>query len=199
MTEKQIERVKQKIKKIKSALASDKKRWGGFYDDSSGLRYLPPQYYIKIKDYRSGNRYLNWFAKNFPSDIGLPDFLFESIIIRFYAKKIKEAKKAALNTFCSNTYLFDKYFGMPVVQIDKYEGSNLEGIEFLEYFTYSSEQPELSEFSEWLKHLIADETFETLCTDYIDISIELQNTRDVTRRKELIQKKRIIEEHSFSR
>ena len=42
MTSKQIERIKKKITKIKQALAADKRRWGGFYDDSQGLRYLPP-------------------------------------------------------------------------------------------------------------------------------------------------------------
>ena len=43
MTPKQIERVKTKIKRIKAALAADKKHWGGFFHDGQGLRYIPPQ------------------------------------------------------------------------------------------------------------------------------------------------------------
>lgn len=74
MTEKQIERVKTKIKKIKAALAADKKRWGGFYDDSRGLRYAPPRLYIQIADFSGGLRYMNWFQKNFPDDSCYPDF-----------------------------------------------------------------------------------------------------------------------------
>jgi len=42
MTPKQEERTRSKIKMIKAELAADKKRWGGYYDDSRGLRYLPP-------------------------------------------------------------------------------------------------------------------------------------------------------------
>ena len=38
MTEKQAEKLQLKIKKIKAELAADKRRWGGFYDDSRGLR-----------------------------------------------------------------------------------------------------------------------------------------------------------------
>lgn len=47
MTEKQIERVKTKIKRIKAALAADKKRWG-FYDDSRGLRYAVSKVVVPV-------------------------------------------------------------------------------------------------------------------------------------------------------
>jgi len=43
MTPKQEERIRNKIARIRKELAADKKRWGGFYDDSRGLRYLPPE------------------------------------------------------------------------------------------------------------------------------------------------------------
>ena len=63
MTPKQIERIQNKIVKIKRALAADKRRWGGYYDDSRGLRYLAPEQYIKIRDYKGALRYFNWFNK----------------------------------------------------------------------------------------------------------------------------------------
>jgi len=47
MTEKQQERIRNKIGKIKKALAADKKHWGGFYHDGKGLRYLIPELFIK--------------------------------------------------------------------------------------------------------------------------------------------------------
>ncbi len=61
MTPKQEERIRIKIARIRKELAADKKRWGGFYDDSRGLRYLPPEQFIKLKDYKGGLRYLRWF------------------------------------------------------------------------------------------------------------------------------------------
>jgi hypothetical protein len=66
MTEKQAEKVKAKIEKYKTALAAEKKHWGGEYHDGQGIRYIIPEQYIKIRDYKGGQRYLNWFSKNFP-------------------------------------------------------------------------------------------------------------------------------------
>jgi hypothetical protein len=73
LTPKQEERLRLKIKRIKSALAADKKRWGGFYDDSRGLRYLPLRHFIELEDFKGGLRYTNWFEKNFPDDICFPE------------------------------------------------------------------------------------------------------------------------------
>ena len=59
MTEKQIEKVKEKIVKYKKALSADKRQWGGFYHDGNGIRYLIPQLYISIMDYKGGLKYFN--------------------------------------------------------------------------------------------------------------------------------------------
>ncbi|HJW17411.1 MAG TPA: hypothetical protein VJ499_09825, partial [Flavisolibacter sp.] len=72
MTDKQIEQVRKKIEKYKKALSADKKYWGGYYHDGSGIRYAIPGLFIKILDYKGGLKYLNWFDKNFPDDIGDP-------------------------------------------------------------------------------------------------------------------------------
>ena len=82
MTPKQIERVRSKIKQIRATFAAEKRKFGA-YDDSRGLRYLPLEYYIKLQDYKGGLTYTRWFQKNFPDDIGFPDFLFEWTIILF--------------------------------------------------------------------------------------------------------------------
>ncbi len=49
----------------------------GAFDDSRGLKYLTLEYYIKIQDYNGGLNYTRWFQRNFPDDIGFPEFLFE--------------------------------------------------------------------------------------------------------------------------
>ena len=93
MTPKQQERIKNKIKRIKSELAADKKSWGGHYHDGRGLRYIPTSLYIQLDENTGGLRYVNWFDKNFPEDVGAPDVIFEFILILFKAKKLKEAEK----------------------------------------------------------------------------------------------------------
>ena len=103
MTPKQAERIQEKITKMKKELAADKRRWGGFYDDSRGLRYLPPALYIKLGDYSGAKRYFNWFAKNFPDDMGYPVFLFEWTLTLFKTQKMAEAEQKAQETYRANT------------------------------------------------------------------------------------------------
>ena len=81
MTTKQEERLRNKIKKFKAALAADKKFWGGFYHDGQGLRYAIPQMYIQLGDFSGGLRYMNWFQKNFSDDAAYSIFFFEWALI----------------------------------------------------------------------------------------------------------------------
>ncbi len=173
MTPKQAERLRAKISGIKRALAGEKRKFGG-YDDSRGIRYLPTKYFIELGDYKGGLTYLRWFSKNFPDDSGFPDFLFEWTILLFKCGKTREATKKAFETFCANTYLINQFFGKPIQPVEKVEGSNLEVPAFTEYFIYSSAQPELADFSEWLENLIATEDFKNRCDKYIDIQKRLK-------------------------
>ena len=188
MTEKQQERIRLKIKKIKSELAADKKRWGGFYDDSRGLRYLPLEYYIKLKDYSGGKRYISWFYKNFPDDSGFPEFLFECSIILFYSGTLKDAQRKLFETFTSNTYVIDKFLGNEITQIDKYEGSNIDGMEYLNYFKYTSVDNDLSEFTEWIQQVIHSDLFRSAANELIDIQRELLNEHEYEKRRILLKK-----------
>ncbi len=186
MTPKQVERIQAKIKKIKAELAADKKRWGGFYDDSRGIRYMPLELYIKIEDYSGGLRYMNWFNKNFPEDCGFPEFLFEWTIILYKNGKFLEAEKKAFQTFCSNTYVLDKYFSRPIVAIDKYEGSNIETTAYTENFNYSQNQIELADFTKWLRDLVEGEKFKRLFTKYLALYKLLKDEHEYENRHKLI-------------
>lgn len=194
MTPKQEEGIRNKIKKIKAALTADKKRWGGFHHDGQGLRYAPPRLYIQLGDFSGGLRYLNWFNKNFPDDSGFPDFLFEWTVILFKTGAQKEAEKKAFRTFTRNTYLFDKFFGRPITKIDKWEGSNLELVEFAtDYFDYSYDQENLSDFAEWLDKLTQTEKFIALTSKYIEIHKRLKNEHDYETRRYLGKQADILE------
>ncbi|MCX6258628.1 MAG: hypothetical protein NTW49_12135 [Bacteroidia bacterium] len=169
MTPKQEERLRTKIVRIRKELAADKKQWGGFYDDSRGIRYLAPELFIKLKDYAGGLRYLQWFNRTFPDDIGYPIFLFEWTIILFKTGKIKDAEKKALKTYFSNTYLFDKFFEKELIKTDKREVSNWAAQSLTNDFHYRHSNPELSEFATWLDALIKSEKFQSITREYLDI------------------------------
>jgi hypothetical protein len=189
MTPKQQERIKNKIKKVKAALSADKKHWGGQYHDGQGLRYFPPQLYIQLNDFTGGLRYFNWFNKNFSDDSCYPDFLFEWTIILFKTGRLKEAEKKAFETFRSNTYLFDIFFGRQVPKI-----TNLQTQDIVDnQFCYNSKQENLLDFSEWLDKFIVTEKFILLSQKYLDIQKRLETERNTETRQYLIQLKRQLE------
>jgi hypothetical protein len=185
MTPKQIERIQSKIKQIRAALVAEKRKFGA-YDDSRGLRYLPLEYYIKLQDYRGGLTYTRWFQKNFPDDIGFPDFLFEWIIILFKIGKIEDAEKMAFKTYFSNTYLFDKFFNRPIVQIDKYESSNWESPDILQHFIYSSSNEDLLDFCNWLKAFEETDRFKKIVDRFLEIQKALKHENSTVKRRQLL-------------
>ena len=167
MTPKQTEKLKKKIADIRRILAAEKRKYG-CYDDSRGLRYLPTKFFIQLEDYSGGLTYLRWFDKNFPDDCGFPEFLFEWTIILFKTGKIKDAEKKAFQTFCSNIYWFDKFFGRPITPVDMWHSSAMTTPEYTQVLEYSSSQPGLIDFSEWLNNLISTEDFVNRCNKSID-------------------------------
>ena len=97
------------------------------------------------------------------------------------------AGQKAFQTFCSNTYLFDKYFGRQIIPIDKWEGSNLEITAFTNYLDYSTEQNELADFSKWLDTLISTQDFVNRSKKYIDIQKRLKTEDDDETRHYLVE------------
>jgi hypothetical protein len=185
VTETQINKVKVKIKRIRGVLSAEKRRYGAF-DDSRGIRFTPPGLFIKIGDYTGAMTYMKWYKKNFPDDMGFPDFLFEWTLILFMNNKLKEAERKAFEAFCSNTYIFDKFFGKPVVSILKFENFNTDKPEFTEYFSYSAEKPELSSFSGWLQGLINENRFKELSEAFLKVNKRLYSEDDHETRSYLL-------------
>ena len=188
MTEKQIERIKLKIAKYKKALADDKKFWGGYYHDGRGIRYVIPEQYIKIKDYKGALKYFNWFAKNFPDDTCYPIFLFEWTFSLFKCGKLVEAEKKAHRTFFSNTYLFDNFLGKEPLQLEKNESFSWESESLLKHFTYSNKNIEFTEFGEWLETVLQSRIFLDKANNFIEISRQLKIESEVEKRGDLINR-----------
>ncbi|MDH5398197.1 MAG: hypothetical protein OEX02_08630, partial [Cyclobacteriaceae bacterium] len=174
MTEKQAQRLKDKITKIKRALAADKRRWGGYYDDSRGLRYSPPELYLKLLDYKGALRYFKWFEKNFPNDVGFPVFLLEWAITLFKTGNITLAEKKVLETFMSNFYLLDKFLEREIIDRGISEQSSWK-FSSLADLPYSKYKQELSDFSVWLEQFVETEKFDKLRREVIEIERKLEN------------------------
>ncbi len=187
MTPKQIERIQNKIVKIKRALAADKRRWGGYYDDSRGLRYLAPELYIKIKDYKGALRYFNWFNKTFDDDMGFPFFLFEWSITLFKNGKLKEAEKKMYQAILRSESLIEKFLEQDYFSPHTTEKSSKDIIALLNNQLYDFSDAEFKDFSEWLSEIIASPNFEQQLNAYLAIEKKLKTEPVGDVRSELVE------------
>lgn len=188
MTPKQIERIQTKIARIKRALAAEKRKWG-CYDDSRGLRYLPPALYLKLQDYKGAMRYFKWFYKNFDDDTGYPMFLFEWTITLFKNGKHKDAEKMALQTFFSNTYLIDKFLGKELLNLSISEQSNRENPALIKNLIYKNSDAALQDFTEWLSDFVISERFYQYANEFIDIERKLKTEPVGITRSQLVSRR----------
>ncbi|MBL0072445.1 MAG: hypothetical protein IPP34_11815 [Bacteroidetes bacterium] len=188
MTEQQVKRIQVKIDKCKKALAADKRKWGGYYDDSRGIRYLAPELYIKIKDYEGGRKYLKWFDKNFPDDSGFPEFLFEATFILFKCGDLKGAANKAHRTYFTNTCLFDKFMGKLCEKRLEKPFSSLQSEEYLENFNYTVSDDEFHDFGVWIETFLSDGNFKKLALEYFEIEEKLSHTEVGPERSKLVKR-----------
>jgi len=188
MTPKQTERLKKEITKIKRALAADKRRWGGYYDDSQGLRYLPPELYLKLEDYTGALRYFNWFEKNFPDDEAFPVFLFEWTVTLFKTNRLQKAATKAFETYCSNIYLLAYFLQHELPNPDIKYSSNWSSPELTKHLPYKKEQNNLTDFTDWLEEVVASQRFKDFSQQYIDIQIQLKEESPGPKRSALVER-----------
>lgn len=127
--------------------------------------------------------------------MGYPDFLFEWTIVLFMVGKMRDAEKKLFETFCGNTYIINKFLGNEIIQIEKWEGSNLANPEFTDYFQYSVREEKLCEFSKWLAAFVKSEKFLSATEKYIDTEKRLLVENDYEIRHYLIEhQKQLLKE-----
>jgi len=148
---------------------------------------LPTGYFVQLGDYKGGLTYLKWFYKNFPDDGGFPEFLFDSAILLFKTGRLTEAASAAFQTFCANPYWIDRFLGGSLVPLDIWHSSNLMQVEYTQALTYTSDQRDLLDFSDWLKKLITTEDFARRSSRYVEIYRRLKTETDKESRRRLVQ------------
>ena len=189
MTEKQIEKIKKKIKVCRARLATEKRMFGD-YDDSQGLRYYIPELYLKIKDFKGALVYFRWFSKAFPDDIGYPDFnLFWSATL-FENNKISDAIKKAYATAFSNTYFLDLISGRDPVQIDKSEPIGFETLDYAKSAYEDCIEDITQEFQVWISNLSELDEFKTNVNKFISLQKLIKDEPSGQLRTELLQTSR---------
>src|SRR5659263_262040 len=151
MTEKQIERVRTKIARVKKALAADKKQWGGYYHDGSGIRYMCPELYLKIRDFKGALNYFRWFAKNFPDDICYGEFYVEWAITLFKLGRLEEAGLKVVEGYNCYSTIWNKFLGKKLIKEDDNVDSQLKAWQAVQVLNYSAADADWSDFGVWLE------------------------------------------------
>ncbi len=187
MTDKQVQKSKDIIANYKKALAADKKQWGGYYHDGNAIRYLPPEQYIKIEDYKGALAYFKWFHKNFPDDVAHAQFLFEWAFVLFKCQKLQEAELKASNAFFSNVYLFDVFFEKEVVELEQVEHSSWKIANLNKYFSYKKSQKKFSEFAIWIEAILSSKAFLDKIELFFAIETQLKTEPLGEKRRQLVQ------------
>lgn len=188
MTPKQVEKIEKQIAVIRKVLADEKRKWGN-YHDGRGLRYAPPQYYIKLNDFKGSMTHYRWFSKNFPDDMGALVFLFEWCMTLFKNAKLKEAEKKALQTFMANTYLIDKFLGNSFHSFDELQSSEWQKEQVNQYLPYRADQGNLNDFACWLSQFVLTAKYQETTQTFIAIEVQLLTEPRDPKRSELVEKK----------
>jgi hypothetical protein len=185
VTEKQIERVRTKITRVKRELAADKKRWGGYYDDSAGLRYVAPDLYLKIRDFKGAMNYFRWFAKNFPDDCCYGEFLLEWSLTLFKLGKVEDARQKVTDAYFIDTRVLNKFLGRQVTMVDETINSFERDWSETQVLGYSAKENDWADFAVWLETLLTSEPFLSLSKEYLEIQNQLKTESDPAKRGKL--------------
>ena len=168
MTDKQIQKIQKRIKAYRAILTNEKKRFGG-YMDSGGIRYVIPELYLQIQDYKGAMTYFRWFSKAFPDDIGFPAFNLFWAATLFENNKIPESLRKVYETAFSNTYLLDLIAGKDVKPIDKSELIGFENLDYAKQIYKGCIELITLEFQIFLTGLIEDKGFKDNLNKYIGL------------------------------
>jgi hypothetical protein len=168
MDEKQIERIKDNIKKYRARLASEKRRFGGYFDNG-GIRYEIPELYLQLGDFKGALSYFIWFTREFPDDIGTPYFnLFWSCTL-YQNKRDTDAVRLVYKTAFSNTYLLNLICKKEGIHIDKSEPGGYEKISYAREITEWCDKLLTKDFKSWLCKLIETEGFKADMNRFISL------------------------------
>jgi hypothetical protein len=184
MTEKQIEKIRLSIKKYRSALTAEKRKFGGF-DDSAGRRYDIFDLYMQIADYKGVITYKKWFDKNFPDDIGAPLLSLEWSIAYFELGLLTEASIYTIDTAFQNVYLHGLVLDREISQIDMYE-HGYDMLEFAKSMIKDCKEVSTKPYLDWLKEFMDTDEYKQPINKYIALNKLLKDENKQDKRIELL-------------
>jgi hypothetical protein len=190
MTEKQIDKVKLKIKEQRAALVAEKRLYGGFHD-GRGRRYYIADLYIQIADYKGAISYKKWFDKNFPDDIGDAMMSLNWSIAYHGFDKLKDAEIYAIDTAFQNIYLHGLLLDRVVDKIDMFE-SGYDILDYTETHLKDFKKLTTKSYLDWLAGFMETDDYKVPVNRFIAISKLLVDENERKKRIKLQDSIRVL-------
>jgi len=123
MPQTEQQKIRSRLRSYERKLRQEKEKYG-FYDDGAGKRYQVGPHYMLLGDNEGALAAFQWFEKEFPDDVGVPElFLCWSLALYRAGNEIGAAKKLRQAMF-SNLYLVPRLLGSPIADLDIWHGSS---------------------------------------------------------------------------
>lgn len=189
MTAAKRDRILRKIEKYKKALRKEKVMFKA-YHDGGGYRYAIAELYFELGDYKKTNRYLNWFAKNFPDDGKYAYYELGKAVTKFELGKEKECKLSTIDLNRHNTYLIDLLVGNEIVDQNKYEWMESENLKWAQEKREEYQALMTNEYITWLRTFIKTDIYVSWYKRFVSIKRLLEGMEVSEERNSLLDAER---------
>jgi hypothetical protein len=178
-------KLKAMISRYKSALNKEKKTYGNI-DDGSGKRYVLFWLYFVLDDLEKSREYFEWYKKEFSDDTGDPIQKLCWALSLHRMKNDNEAKFMLADLMLSNLYLIPKIIGIDVQKYDIWHSSSLGDIDYVEEIPGEVRERIKESEIQWMKELYQSFEFRRIRERYVEISKQLQHTKEIEKRRKLL-------------
>ncbi len=192
MPQTEEQKIRSRLRSYERKLRKEKEKYG-FYDDGAGKRYQIGPHYMLLGDNDGALGAFQWFEREFPDDIGVPDhFLCWSLALYRAGNEIGAAKKLRQTMF-SNLYLVPRLLGSPIAELDIWHGSSDAEPAYAEHIHEPYLKLWTEQEKEWASGLYQSPGFQSARERYIEISRALDTTRPGPERSRLVEEMHKLE------
>lgn len=180
-------RFRARATRLKRALASEKRRYGGI-DDSGGKRYRIGPLFALAGDLKDALAHYKWFEKECPDDVGEPVHYLWWALTLYRAGDLENANRKLLETLVRNLYLLPALAGSPISRQDMWHGSNWSEPEYLSQVSPEF-LPQLSESERsWIGQKLESALFRRVKNEYVSTHHALLTEGNVERRSAILRR-----------
>lgn len=158
----------------------------GFYDDSSGKRYLLGPLYLLLGDLGGALKSFAWFEQAFPDDSGEPFHRLCWALALYRAGSLNAAAQKLRETMLANLYLIPHLLGLEQDRLDLWHGTNWAEPDYAQFapseYLRLWDPPAL----QWARETYHSPTVSQVRARYIAIFEQLKHGPPGPRRRQLV-------------